>query len=170
MAISRFSPILCVLSAIMALVLPSCETTSTAVTLRNQQIALEPKGDYFVGRRYHVDSTRFWGYLREPGQPWASAKLVMMNESRMKVPDRLPESTADGSPGHGYDNNSEYHVNGRYTGRGIYDPNSDLILPEFLLTGIKLTNASPGWLFSPRDRYLSSAISIYPPGGIKQLR
>lgn len=149
-------------------VLPSCTSIPEAVTVRNSLIAAEPPGDYFIGRRYFVDTTRFWGYVRKPGQPWATAKLVVMNQSRVKVPDHLPEEPTDGGPAHGFDNNREYRITGGFTGRGIYDPNSNLTLPEFMLTGIELTNPSPGFLFSPRERYRADAISIYPPGGLKQ--
>ncbi len=163
-----FRPLALLFSGLLAMVLPSCESVPPEVAARNAVIATEPRGDYYIGRRYHVDTTRFWGYLREPGQPWSTARLVVMNEARVKLPDRLPESPADGSVGHGFDNNREYRINGRYTGRGIYDPNSNLMLPEFLLTGIVLSNPSPGWLFSPRDSHKSDTITIYPPGGIKQ--
>ena len=38
------------------------------VSDRKAQIAAEPRGDFYYGRRYFVEKTRFWGYLREPGQ------------------------------------------------------------------------------------------------------
>ncbi|MEA3186498.1 MAG: hypothetical protein QOD99_328, partial [Chthoniobacter sp.] len=36
-------------------------------------ITTEPAGDYFIGRRYYKVDYKFWGYVRQPGQPWISA-------------------------------------------------------------------------------------------------
>ena len=60
------------------------------VRARNGIIATEAPGNYYIGRRWWTDGTRFWGYLREPGKPWSTAKLVIMNESIIKQPDRVP--------------------------------------------------------------------------------
>ena len=128
---------------------------------RNARIAAEPIGSFYYGRRYYVEKTRFWGYLREPRQPWSRAKLVMMREDRKRVPDRLPEA---GPPGqrYGFDNNYEYRIHGYYTGREVYDPNSNQFLPEFMLTGYELIDRQPGWLFSPSDRYDRLRITLLP--------
>ena len=101
---------------------------------RDAQIACEPTGDFFYGRRYYVEKTRFWGYLRQPRQPWSRAKLVIFKEDKKTNPDRLPE---DGPPGqrYGFDNNFEYRIRGYFTGRPSYEPNSNQDLPEFMLTG-----------------------------------
>lgn len=131
------------------------------VEQRNAAIAAEPGGDFFYGRRYFVEKTRFWGYLRQPRQPWSAAKLVMMNEARKRVPDRLPEDGPEGGR-YGYDANHEYRIYGHYTGRDAYDPNSDQILPEFMLTGYQLLDRQPGWLFSPEDRYSRHRITLLP--------
>jgi len=119
--------------------------------VRQAQIAAEPKGSHFIGRRYYIRKTRFWGYVRKPGQSWKSAQLVMVNESKKSQPDRLPEQT--GSPSYGYDQNFEYKLNGYFTGEKVYDPNSNQVLPEFMLTGYKVLNRNPGWIFTPQDRY-----------------
>lgn len=128
---------------------------------RNQQIANEPTGDFFYGRRYFVEKTRFWGYVREPRQSWSKAKLVMMREDRKKTPDRLPENGPAGQR-YSYDYNREYKLYGYYTGQKAYDPNSNQVLPEFMLTGYELINASPGWLFRPDDRYDPIRITMMP--------
>lgn len=132
-----------------------------SVEERNASIASEPAGDFYYGRRYHVEKTRFWGYLREPRQPWSRAKLVMMREDRKRVPDRLPES---GPPGqrYGFDNNYDYRIRGHYTGKEVYDPNSNQFLPEFMLTGYELLDRKPGWLFRPDDRYDPLRITMLP--------
>src|SRR5215467_10973631 len=53
-----------------------------------QQIAAEPTGDYYIGRRYYKPDYKFWGYIRKPGQPWSTAELVMLNEKQKLAPDR----------------------------------------------------------------------------------
>lgn len=128
---------------------------------RNAAIACEPVGDFYYGRRYYVEKTRFWGYLRQPRQPWNSAKLVMMLEDQKLVPDRLPEDGPEGKR-FGYDQNHEYRIWGHYTGRRVLDPNSNQILPEFRLTGYELLDRNPGWLFDPEDRYRSKWVSLKP--------
>jgi hypothetical protein len=128
---------------------------------RNARIASEPKGDFYYGRRYYVEKTRFWGYLREPRQPWSRAKLVMMREDRKLTPDRLPETGPAGAR-YGFDNNYEYRIHGHYTGNQAYDPNSNQFLPEFMLTGYELLDPKPGWLFTPSDRYDRQRITMMP--------
>lgn len=128
---------------------------------RNSQIASEPTGDFFYGRRYFVEKTRFWGYVREPRQPWSRAKLVIFREDKKNSPDRLSEN---GSPGQRYafDNNVEYRLHGYYTGQQAYDPNSNQFLPEFMLTAYTPVNSNPGWIFRPDDRYDRYRITVVP--------
>jgi len=104
-----------------------------SVEERNFRIASEPTGDFFYGRRYFVEKTRFWGYLRKPREPWSRAKLVIFRENKKTTPDRLPE---DGPPGgrYAYDNNSDYRIWGYFTGEQGYEPNSDQVLPVFMRT------------------------------------
>ena len=85
----------------------------------------------------------------------------MMREDKLLVPDRLPE---DGPPGrrHAYDQNYEYRIEGYYTGRKAYDPNSNQILPEFMLTAYDLMDRDPGWIFSPEDRYHPKRFTLSP--------
>ncbi len=154
---------------LMCCLLSHCGTMSSgsgnlggpSVEERNAAIATEPTGDFFYGRRYFVEKTRFWGYLRKPRQPWNRAKLVIMREDRKRVPDRMSES---GPPGHRYafDNNFEYRIRGYYTGQEAYDPNSNQFLPEFMLTGYEVVNRQPGWLFRPDDRYDPYRITMVP--------
>lgn len=127
--------------------------------IREAQIDAEPRGDFFYGRRYFVYKTRLWGYVRKPGQPWESSKLVLMNESIQTVPDRLPEDGPSGAR-YGYDQNYEYRINGNFTGRKAYDPNSNLFLPVFRPTSFTLLNKKPGWIFSPNDYYDPMIITL----------
>lgn len=148
---------------LLALTLSQCDTTKSdieAINARNVMISQEPKGDYYIGRRYHVPATRFWGYLRKPGETWRTAKLVIMDESRALTPDRSPEYGPEQK--YSKDNNYEYHIYGRFTGREAYEPNSNLKLPVFRITGYKLVNAKPGWLFKPSERYSTEKVSLRP--------
>lgn len=148
--------------------LPSCQLSDAAmqaqIDQRNTLIAAEPPGDYYVGRRFHIDRTHFWGYLRKARQPWDTAKLVLMSERITRTPDRLPEEPTGGGHAYGYDHNTEYRVWGRFTGRRIYDPNSDLAVPEFEPTRFQLINPTPGWLFKPNERFNGSQLLRAEPG------
>lgn len=151
-----------------SILLSSCASGPSAplVQMREAQIAAELPGDYYIGRRFHIERTHFWGYLRRPRQPWQQARLVVMGERLQKVPDRLPEIPSGASMAHGFDHNREYRIWGRYTGRKIYDPNSNLILPEFELQRYELLNPSPGWLFDPRERFNGSQLLRNEPDAI----
>ncbi len=153
-------------AAFSALLFTSCTTTSTgsgagslpasalnhpAVQSRNAQIAQEAPGTYYIGRRWWTDGTRFWGYLRKPGEPWSQSKLVIMNESVTKQPDRLPEEGV--AQVHGFDHNFEYRIWGSFTGVTVYDPNSNFRIPEFRLSKYELINQNPGFLFWPGEQY-----------------
>lgn len=131
------------------------------IAQRQAQIANEPRGSFYYGRRYYVPKTRFWGYLRKPGQDWNDGRLVIFNERRRRQPDRFPE---DGPAGrrYGFDNNYEYRIEGRFTGRELYEPNSNQFLPEFELRSYDVVDRSPGWLFSPSDSYNARAITLRP--------
>jgi len=157
--------------ALAALFLPSCSSslstggsgnmgTEPPLSVRKANIAAEPRGDFYYGRRYFVKKTRFWGYLRKPGQSANSAKLVIFNEAQKRNPDRLPET--GGGKNYGFDQNYEYRIYGRYTGRSLYEPNSNQFLPEFLLTNYDLISTNPGWLFSPADQYNPSRVTLRP--------
>ncbi len=127
---------------------------------RQAAIASEPTGNFYYGRRYYVEKTRFWGYLREPRQSADKAKLVIFKETRKNNPDRLSE---DGPPGarYGFDTNYEYRIYGNYTGEKAYDPNSNQILPVFVLTDYELVNRQPGWFFSPKDHYHPQRFTLW---------
>jgi len=128
---------------------------------RDAKIASEPTGNFYYGRRYFVQKTRFWGYLRQPRQSWDKSKLVLFREDRKTNPDRLPENGPDGRR-YAFDQNYEYRIHGYYTGRTAYEPNSNQFLPEFMLTGYEVVDRNPGWLFRPDDSYDPLRITLYP--------
>ena len=102
----------------------------------NDSIKTEAPGDYFIGRRYYKVDYKFWGFVRSPGQPWSTSKLVMMNEQQKLAPDR--QLGILGSD-HGY----EYKLNGYYSGETVYEPASNAFYPEFVLTGYQLISTTP---------------------------
>lgn len=103
-------------------------------------IGQEPKGAYFVGRRYYKKDYKFWGFVRESGSPWNTAKMVMMNENSKLAPDRAGGSI-------GTDNDHEYKLFGQFTGDTVYEPASNSFYPEFRLKGYELLNANPAPIY-----------------------
>ena len=137
-----------------ALLLGGCQTTENRFTqsqaVINQAIANEPQGDYFIGRRFYRRNFFFWGYIRQPGQPWSTAKLVMLNEQKMLAPDRQANTP-------GSDNNFEYRLQGYFSGQTVYEPASNSFYPEFVLTGSKLISDHPPEIFrDPRAHDVQS--------------
>ncbi len=117
----------------------SCETIDHEAPARAAMAAAiraEQPGNYFVGRRMFKKDYKMWGWVRNPGQPWKSARLVMLNEQTLLAPDRVRGTLGD-------DNNHEYRLEGRFTEETIYEPASDRFYPEFQLTGFKLVNSQP---------------------------
>ena len=126
-----------------------------ALRQREAEIAQEAKGDY------EVPYTRFWGYLREPGQSWRTAKLVLMDERLCRTPDRGPEPPLPNAV-YGTDNNVEYIVKGSYTGTDAYDPSTNQVLPLFRPTSFEVRNKQPGFLFVPSEKYEETRVSLRP--------
>jgi hypothetical protein len=125
--------------ALVAFVLTSCETVDREGPARAAMAAAiraEAPGDYFIGRRMFKKDYKMWGWVREPGQPWKTAKLVMMNEQLKLAPDREAGKL-------GTDNNFEYRLRGRFTGETVYEPASDRFYPEFQLAGYELISQTP---------------------------
>jgi hypothetical protein len=127
-----------------ALFFAGCETVPQGIQQARiemvQQIAAEPSGDYYIGRRYYKPDYKFWGYVRKPGQPWSTAELVMLNEKGKLAPDR--ERLEFGS-----DNNYEYKLYGSFSGDKVYEPASNGIYPEFVLKGYELISTTPPPIF-----------------------
>jgi hypothetical protein len=137
---------------IALLLLSGCQTVPQGIQQARAAmaagIAAEPPGDYFIGRRYFKPDFKFWGYIRRPGQPWSAAQMVMLNEKQKLAPDR--ERLAFGS-----DNNYEYKVYGYFSGDKVYEPASNGIYPEFVLTGYELISTNPPPIF--KSQYDSRA-------------
>jgi hypothetical protein len=129
-------------AAALAVLVSSCATdefqqTKAQVT---QSIAAEQPGNYYIGRRFYRRNYFFWGYVRQPRQPWSSAQLVMLNEQKVLAPDRAANAM-------GYDNNSEYRLEGYFSGQTVYEPASNAFYPEFVLMGYKVISTTPQRIF-----------------------
>src|SRR3954464_12561692 len=145
-AMRRFAQYLLATNVVLgALFFGGCETVPQGIqqarTEMVQQIAAEPSGDYYIGRRYYKPDYKFWGYVRKPGQPWSTAELVMLNEKAKLAPDR--ERLEFGS-----DNNYEYKLYGYFSGDKVYEPASNGIYPEFVLKNYQLISINPPPIFS----------------------
>lgn len=143
--------------AVAALFFTGCETVPQGIQQARvemvQQIAAEPTGDYYIGRRYYKPDYKFWGYVRKPGQPWSTAELVMLNEKAKLAPDR--ERLEFGS-----DNNYEYKLYGYFSGDKVYEPASNGIYPEFVLKGYELISTTPTPIFKSQMSGRSSPTDL----------
>ena len=109
---------------------------SSQVSEMSESIRTETPGDYFIGRRYYKQDYKFWGWVRKPGQPWSSARLIMMNEQKKLAPDREKGTL-------GSDNGYEYKLYGNFSGETVYEPASNGFYPEFILSGYELRSTNP---------------------------
>ena len=127
-----------------AFFLNGCETPVSGIQQAKinmaQRIAAEGQGDYYIGRRYFKPDFKFWGYVRRPGQPWSTAKLVMLNEKQKLAPDRAQLKF-------GSDNNFEYKLYGSFSGDTVYEPASNRMYPEFVLRNFELISQNPPPIF-----------------------
>jgi hypothetical protein len=116
-----------------------CESIDTGAAMRaamNETIRKEPPGNYFVGRRMYKVDYKVWGWVRDPGKPWSTAKLVMFNEQRRLAPDRAQSKI-------GSDNDYEYRLSGYFSGETVYEPASNGFYPEFIFLGAEVRSTNP---------------------------
>lgn len=140
MSILRKSIPLLIAIAIAACESPTPPGIQAARTANAARIGSETPGDYYIGRRYFKQDFKFWGYVRKPGQPWSTAKLVMLNEKYKLAPDR--EKVDFGS-----DNNYEYKLTGEFSGQTVYEPASNGFYPEFVVRNFELISTNPPPIF-----------------------
>jgi hypothetical protein len=128
--------------AAVAMLVSSCVTDEYQQTKAQvaRSVAAEQPGNYYIGRRFYRRNYFFWGYVRRPQEPWTSAKLVMLNEQKVLAPDREANAM-------GYDNNTEYRLDGYFSGQTVYEPASNAFYPEFVLIGYKVISSSPQPIF-----------------------
>lgn len=121
----------------------ACTTNDPLAMSRQAMVAnikSEAPGNYFIGRRYYKVDYKFWGWVRKPGAPWGTAKMVMLNENQKFAPDRELGKL-------GSDNNYEYKLYGEFSGDTVYEPASNGFYPEFVLKGTELISVSPGNIY-----------------------
>lgn len=144
-------------SALVLGVFSGCATADPNALSRAAMFAeinAEPPGDYYIGRRYYKVDYKFWGYVRKPGQSWATAKMVMLNEHQKLAPDRELGKL-------GSDNNYEYKLFGGFSGDVVYEPASNGFYNEFVLKGYELRTVSPASIYKtagaldPRRRIIA---------------
>ncbi|MEI6323370.1 MAG: hypothetical protein WCP60_09730 [bacterium] len=144
----------------IALLLTGCETPLVTQTPQERQaisstIASEAPGDYFIGRRFYKVDYKMWGWIRKPGEPWKKSRMVMLNEQKVLAPDRTRNVI-------GSDNNYEYRLSGYFSGENVYEPASDAVYPEFVLTGASVISTNPPLIF-PDRRWVDPAIRLISP-------
>lgn len=141
------------------LLLAGCQTLTPppdpARAAMKAAIMNETPGSHFFGRRMYKKDYKMWGWVREPGQPWKTAKLVMLNEQRKIAPDREGGKL-------GTDNNHDYRLEGFFSGDTVYEPASDRFYPEFVLTGYELLRTNPPSIYIV-DKQLDPAVRIIQP-------
>lgn len=153
-------------AALLLAALSGCATSTAVhplVAERNARIATEPRGDYYIGRRFHMPRTHVWGYVRRPGEPWDKARLVVMDEAERLQPDRIPETRPDAGPVHGFDHNFEYRLIGSFTSGKFYDPNTNMFLDAFRLRDYQLLDRSPGFIFHPNESRMQTRLPRVEP-------
>lgn len=147
-------------SALLAcFLLAGCQTPDPdgpARAAMNAAIRQEAPGNYFIGRRMYKKDYKVWGWIREPGRPWNTAKLVMLNEQKMLAPDRARNQI-------GSDNNYEYRLNGYFSGDTVYEPASDSFYPEFVLTGAEVKSTNPPNIYLQRRQNQPEVRILMPP-------
>jgi hypothetical protein len=152
----------------LLLLLAGCATEPQTVPLMvspamAQQIAAEPVGDFFIGRRTYAPPFAIWGYVRSPRQSWKTARLVILNEKYQLEPDRARRQL-------GSDNGSEYRLYGYFSGDEIYDASSGRFCPEFVLKRAELISPNPDPIWSAyfiRDREMFVG---WPRGGTQPMQ
>ena len=148
-----------IITLLTALAFSGCETIDTEGPARaamNEAIRAEPPGNYYIGRRMYKQDYKVWGWIREPGQPWKTAKLVMFNEQKTLAPDRAQDRI-------GYDNNFEYKLTGYFSGQTVYEPASDTIYPEFVLQSYEVKGVNPPNIYQTKRQNDPSVRILMPP-------
>ncbi len=147
------------LCAVLAVAFAGCETVDPDFAARaamNEAIAREQPGNFYVGRRMFKRDYKVWGWVREPGKPWKTARLVMLNEQTLLAPDRQQDRI-------GFDNNYEYILRGRFSGQTVYEPASDGFYPEFIVEGFEVRDANPPNIYKTRRQGDSTVRILQPP-------
>lgn len=132
------------LSLAVVFFLSACQTVPSRDKLQRDAmiaaIQAEQPGDYFIGRRYFKKDYKMWGYVREPGKMWNTARMVMLNENVRLAPDRQQGRI-------GADNGYEYRLYGKFSGDTVYEPASNRFYPEFVIYDYDIVSTEPAPIF-----------------------
>ena len=155
----KFLPFCC-LSLGILFFLSGCETPIVTQTAEDRaavdaSIARETPGNYYIGRRLCKVDYKMWGWVKKPGEPWKQSRLVMFNEQKVLAPDRARNAI-------GSDNNYEYRLSGYFSGEQVYEPASDHVYPEFVLTGASVISTNPPLIY-PDQRWVDPTIRLILP-------
>lgn len=145
--------------AVCGVILAGCQTVDTGSAERaamNAAIRTEAPGNYFVARRMYKQDYKVWGWVRQPGQPWKTAKLVMLNEQTRIAPDRAANKI-------GSDNNVEYRFTGYFSGEQVYEPASNGFYPEFVLQGYEVKDSAPANIYTQKRQVEPKVRILMPP-------
>lgn len=148
------------MATLCGLLVVGCTTVDSGAPARaamNAAIRTEVPGNYFVGRRMYKRDYKVWGWVREPGRLWNTSKLVMLNEQRMLAPDRSRQAI-------GSDHNTEYKLQGYFSGESVYEPASDRVYPEFVLTGAEVLSINPPNIYQVPKQMDPAVRILMPPG------
>lgn len=142
------------------LLLTGCQTPIVTQTSQDRRaidtaISNEAPGNYFIGYRLYKVDYKMWGWVKKPGEPWKQSQLVMFNEQKMLAPDRARNAI-------GSDNNYEYRLSGYFSGEKVYEPASDTVYPEFVLTGATVISKNPPLIY-PDARWIDPTIRLIAP-------
>ena len=140
-------------------VLAGCESIDTGAASRaamKEAIRKEPPGNYYIGRRMYKVDYKVWGWVREPGKFWNTAKLVMLNEQRVLAPDRARGKM-------GVDNDYEYRLNGYFSGETVYEPASNGFYPEFIFLGAEVRSSTPPNIYLQQRQKDPKVRILQPP-------
>lgn len=149
----------CLAMGFLGFALVGCETVDSGAQSRaamNAAIQAEQPGNYFIARRMYKRDYKVWGWVREPGKPWKTARLVMLNEQQKLAPDREQNRL-------GYDNNYEYRLTGGFSGDTVYEPASDGFYPEFVLAGYEIRSTSPPNIYQQKRQSEPGVRLLQPP-------
>lgn len=147
------------LCGVLSLLVTGCETIDPNAGARaamNEAIRNEPPGNYFVARRMYKQDYKVWGWVREPGKPWKTARLVMLNEQKTLAPDRAAGRL-------GSDNNIEYRLTGYFSGEQVYEPASNGFYPEFVLGTAEVKSTTAPNIYSTARQMEPSVRILQPP-------
>ncbi|MEO0453163.1 MAG: hypothetical protein AAFY98_03375 [Verrucomicrobiota bacterium] len=121
-------------------------------------------GQAYLGHRSVVDRYAGWGWIKKEDSVWKRAQWAVIEEIPRKMP--IPGRFL-GNPNQ--DDNYQYKLYGEWANYKAYEPNYDVYVPVFQLTGFELIGkrSKPGGLRPPRGTSMSGRTSAFSGGGAR---